>query len=166
MNLTLLFSILFYLEILDKLADLNTNKNDEAEVKEATVCSINEYCQYCLNKSIESFRINFEESIRLCLNPVCSQLENLGCLSSIISVEVGGVNETFRYPDELKHFTVQQLDNYLDKNIGDLKFYQELNAIFEKLTTVKPTPPPQVNLESKKFTKICFSFNLIRLDLV
>ena len=116
--------------------DLDEKKIDQ----KVTVGNAVPYCQHCLNKSNETFQINSNESIRICLNMTCTKSDKAK-LNSVITYDCNknGDNEIslFKYSNEIKKMNSKELMNFFEKDLNSVTFYQDLSSIFTELLAEK-----------------------------
>lgn len=108
---------------------------DKKVDQQVTVGNAVPYCQHCLNKSNETFRINNDESIRICCNMACTKADRAQLNAVVTYDSNNNQNEKslFKYSDEIKKMNSKELMEFFEKDMSSVPFYQDLNRIFKQL---------------------------------
>ena len=123
--------------------------NEEAVFSEPTFDTAKSYCQRCLDKSIEWFRVNETESITLCVNPGCSDQNHIA-YDANNNGDLKDRSKRFKYSKEIMDMSAPELKTFFDKEIDTVSCYKKLQTVID--TLIRPRSISQIPRAGAKET--------------
>lgn len=148
---------------MDTFDQNNDTQEKDQEQQTATIDTARAYCQHCFDKSITTFQISSDESIKLCMNVTCS---TGGTFTSRISYDTNN-NENqpkkLKYSDKIQALNATELATFFENDTDTLKCYEDLTTVLKNIIGVNLADIDGVTNSEKvrHFTTILEIYNIL-----